>query len=304
MNIWQLKTFCAVVEKKSFTKAADAVRLTQPSISAQIAELEKFYGTQLLVRKGREVTPTEGGKLLYRHARRILRQVDISREALGQLDNLTRGTLIVGASTIPGVYLLPKLLSDFKEQYPEVQVSMSITDSKDIIDRVSEGELELGVVGKKTKDKKLEFISLAEDKIVLIVPPRSNLTKKPFITLNELKKIPVIMREDGSGTRATVQKAMKNKGIRFRDLNVVMELGSTEAAKNGVIAGLGVSFVSRWAIEREIELRSLREVPVEKMDIHRHFYLVTRKRWPLSRATQAFIDSCVSKAIITMDEGQ
>jgi DNA-binding transcriptional LysR family regulator len=304
MNIWQLKTFCAVVEKKSFTKAADVVRLTQPSISAQIAELEKFYGTPLLVRKGREVTPTEGGKLLYRYARRILRQVDISKETLGQLDKLTRGTLIVGASTIPGVYLLPKLLSDFNEQYPEVQISMSITDSKDIIDRVTEGELELGVVGKKTKDNKLEFISLAEDRIVLIVPPRSDLTKQPFIPLNELKKIPVIMREDGSGTRATVRKAMKKVGIRFRDLNVIMELGSTEAAKNGVIAGLGVSFVSRWAIEREIKLGLLQEVPVEKMDIHRHFYIVTRKSWPLSRATQAFIDSCISKAIISMDGDQ
>jgi DNA-binding transcriptional LysR family regulator len=263
--------------------------------------LEKFYGTPLLVRKGREVTPTEGGKLLYRYARRILRQVDISKETLGQLNNLTRGTLIVGASTIPGVYLLPKLLSAFSEQYPEVRVSMSISDSKDIIDKVSEGELELGVVGKKTKDKKLEFISLAEDRIVLIAPPRSDLTKKPFITLSELKKIPVIMREDGSGTRATVRKAMKKMGIRFRDLNIVMELGSTEAAKSGVIAGLGVSFVSRWAIEREIKLRLVREVPVEKMDIHRHFYVVTHKSWPLSRATQAFLDSCISKAIISMD---
>jgi DNA-binding transcriptional LysR family regulator len=300
MNLWQLKTFCAVVEKKSFTKAVDVVRRTQPSISAQIAELEKFYGIQLLVRKGREVTLTEGGRILYRYARRILRLVDKSKETLGQLDSLTRGTLIVGASTIPGVYLLPKLLSDFSEEHPEVQVSMSITDSRDIINRVSEGELELGVVGKKAKDKRLEFRSLAEDRIVLIASPRSKLTKKPLVTLNDLKKESVIMREEGSGTRATVQKVMEEKGVRFRDLNIVMELGSTEAVKSGVIAGLGISFVSQWAIEREKKLKLIREVPVENIEIRRHFHIVTRKSWPVSRATQAFIDSCVSKAIISL----
>ncbi len=300
MNIWQLKTFCTVVEKKSFTKAADVVRLTQPSISAQIAELEKFYGTQLLVRKGREVTLTEAGSILYRYAGRVLRLVDESREALGRLDSLARGALTVGASTIPGVYLLPELLSDFSGRYPEVQVSMSITDSKDVIDRVSEGALELGVVGKRTRDKKLGFTPLAEDRIVLIAPPRSDLAKRSGVKLGELKREPMIMREEGSGTRAAVQKAMKEKGVRLGDLNVVMELGSTEAVKSGVIAGLGVSFVSRLAIEREMKLRLLTEVAVERTDIRRRFYIVTRKGWPVSRAARAFVDLCLSKAIISM----
>lgn len=300
MNLWHLKTFCAVYEKRSFTKATGVVHRTQPSISAQIAELEKYYGTQLFIRRGREVTPTESGETLYQYAQRILTLFEKTKEIMDDLGGLTRGQSVVGGSTIPGTYVLPQLLSEFKREYPEIHVSISISDTKRVLERVLEGQLEIGVVGERIPDKRLGYKSLAEDRIVLIVPSNSPLAKKRYVTFDVLKKEPMIVREDGSGTRGTVQKALEKKGFRWKDQNVAMELGSTEALKNGVVAGLGNAFISTWAIEREKKLRLVSELPVKGLNIQRHFYLVFHKGWPLSRATQVFLDFCLSKAVLSL----
>lgn len=300
MNLWHLRTFCAVYEKRSFTKATDVVHRTQPSISAQIAELEKYYGTQLLIRKGRGVTLTESGKILYRYAQRMLKLADKTRDALDEFGGVIRGDVAVGASTIPGTYILPQLLSDFRHEYPDVRVSLCISDTKEVIELVVDGQVEVGMVGQKIQDTRLEFRSLAEDQIVLVAPSHSHLTKRRSVTVDILKKEPVIVREDGSGTRGTVQKALEKKGFRWKDQNVAMELGSTEAAKNGVVAGLGLSFLSKWAIQREKKLGLINEVPVKGLDIQRHFYLLFHKRWPFSRAAKVFIDFCSSKGTISL----
>ena len=300
MNLWNLKTFCVVYDKRSFTKATSVVHRTQPSISTQIAELEKYYGTQLFIRKGREITPTESGEILYQYAQRILKLADKTKDALDEFGGLMRGDVAIGASTIPGTYILAELLSDFKREYPEVRVSISISDTKEVIERVLDGQLEIGVVGEKIRDKRLEFKPLAEDQIVLVAPSSSPLAEKRYVTLDVLKKEPVIVREGGSGTRGTVQKAMEKKGFAWKDQNVTMELGSTEAVKNGVVAGLGLSFLSKWSIQREKKLGLISEVPVKGLDIQRHFYLVFHKGWPLSRASHVFLDFCSSKAIISL----
>ena len=300
MNLWNLRTFCVAYEKRSFTKATSVVHRTQPSISPQIAELEKYYGTQLFIRRGREVTPTESGEILYQHAQRILKLADKTKDALDDFGGLMRGDVAVGASTIPGTYIFPELLSDFKAEYPEVRVSIFISDTKEVIERILEGQLEIGMVGEKIPDKRLNFKPLADDNIVLVVPSNSHLAKKRFVTLDILKKEPVIVREEGSGTRGTVQKALEKKGFKWRNQNVAMELGSTEAVKNGVVAGLGISFLSTWAIQREKKLGLISEVPVKGLDIQRHFYLVFHKGWPLSRATQLLLEFCSSKAVISM----
>jgi DNA-binding transcriptional LysR family regulator len=300
MNLWHLKTFCAVYEKRSFTKATGVVHRTQPSISAQIAELEKYYGTQLFIRKGREVTATESGETLYRYAQRILRLSEKTKETIDNLGGLTRGHVVVGGSTIPGTYILPKLLSDFKKEYPEIHISISISDTKNIIERVLDGQLEIGVVGEKISDKRLDFKPLAEDRIVFIVSSNSHLAKKRFVTFDVLQNEPIIVRENGSGTRGTVQKALEKKGFGWRDQNVTLEFGSTEAVKNGVVAGLGNAFVSTWSIEREKRLHIISELPVKGLEIRRHFYLVLHKGWPLSRASQVFSDFCASKAVLSI----
>ena len=300
MNLWNLKTFCAVYEKRSFTKATGVVHRTQPSISAQIAELEKFYGTQLFIRRGREVTPTESGEILYQYAQRLLKLADKTKEALDEFGGVMRGDVAVGASTIPGTYIVPELLSDFRREYPEIRVSVDISDTREVIERVLEGQLEIGMAGEKIQDKRLNFKPLAEDNIVLVVPSHSPLAKKRFVALDVLKKEPVIIREEGSGTRGTVQKVLEKKGFKWKDLNVAMELGSTEAVKNGVVASLGISFLSEWSIQREKTLGLISQVPLKGVDIDRHFHLVFHRGWPLSRAAQVFLDFCLSKAILSM----
>ncbi len=294
IELQNLRTFCAVADKKSFTKAGELVYRTQSTISSQISALEKFYDTTLFDRSQREVMLTESGKILYTYAKRILKLVDESKDKVNELNDDVKGHLIIGASTIPGTYILPRVLNNFKQQYPDVNVSVRISNSKDIITKILEHRLEIGVVGEKIKDKKLEYIELAKDKIVLAVNFRHPWVIKKNITLKELKTGKFIWREEGSGTRDTIEKTLKNKGIK--GLNIVMELGSTEAVKQGVETGLGISFLSEWAIKGKGILQyvsTLRKVNVKldsgNLNISRCFYMVFLKAGTKSRAVQSFI---------------
>ena len=284
IELAQLKTFCAVVEERSFTRAGDTVHRTQSTVSAQIALLEKAYGQLLLDRGSKGIRLTESGKVVYDYAKRILRLVRESRERVDESEHAVRGDLIIGASTIPGTYILPKILGALKKKWPEVNISVRISNSKDIIGKILEGSLEIGAVGKKTKDRRLIYNSLARDRIVLIVPAGHRLARRTNVTLDEIRKEPFVFREGGSGTRTAVERALKNKGIRR--LNVSIELGSTEAVKEGVRAGLGVSFVSGWAVGRN----SLHQVNVKGLDIVRDFYTVFARGGVKRRAARAFMD--------------
>ena len=284
IELQQLRSFCAVAQKKSFTKAEEIVHRTQPTISGQISALEKAYGTTLFNRSGREIVLTESGKILYDYAKRILELVDKSKDKVNELKRLVRGDLIIGASTIPGTYILPKIFEDFKKKYPEVNVSLQISNSEDVIYKILEHILEIGAVGEKIEDKRLEYMHLARERIVLIVPPHHRWAKKTSVTIDDLRKEPFIYREKKSGTRANVEVALRNKGIK--KLNVAIELGSTEAVKEGVKAGLGVSFIS----ERAVKDGLLKKVKVKNLDIIRDFYIVFLKIGVKSRAMEAFID--------------
>ncbi|MCK4307704.1 LysR family transcriptional regulator, partial [candidate division WOR-3 bacterium] len=161
IELQNLRTFCAVAEKKSFTKAGELVYRTQSTISSQISELEKLYDTTLFDRSQREIALTESGEILYHYAKRILKLVDESRDKIDELKDVVKGNLIIGASTIPGTYILPGVLNGFKQKYPDVNVSVQISNSKDIITKILEHRLEVGAVGEKVEDKRLEYIELA-----------------------------------------------------------------------------------------------------------------------------------------------
>lgn len=279
-----LSTFCAVVERGSFTKASELVYRTQPTVSSQISALEKYYGVTLFDRSQREIVLTEEGSILYSYAKKILKLVDESRDKLDDFKSVVRGNLVIGASTIPGTYILPTILSKFKQKYPAVQVAVQISNSKSVITKILERELEVGAVGEKTKDVRLRYVELAKDRIVLVVPLNHPWVKKESIFLDNLLEVPIIYREEGSGTRSTVEKVLRAKGVK--GLKIVMELGSTESVKEGVKAGLGVSFVSEWAIKDS----SLKEVKVRGLDIVRNFYIVFLKKGPKSRTSQSFIE--------------
>jgi DNA-binding transcriptional LysR family regulator len=284
IELQQLRTFCAVVEKKSFTIAGELVGRTQSTISGQISSLEKLYDTALLDRSGREIMVTESGRILYDHAKRILELMDKSREEINGLRKVVKGDLIIGASTIPGTYILPGIIGDFKKRYPEVSVSLRISNSKNVINGILDHTLAVGAVGEKKEDERVEYLELARDRIVLVVPLSHKLASASSVDLNDLKNEKFISREIGSATRATVEAALKRQGITQLDFTV--ELGSTEAVKEGVKAGLGISFVS----ERAVKDDSLVRVEVRKLDIHRHFYVIRLSKGPSSRAAQALVD--------------
>jgi DNA-binding transcriptional LysR family regulator len=289
MELNQLRVFCAVVENKSFSRAGEAVHLSQPTVSLQINSLERQLGARLLDRQGRDVTTTRVGAVFYHHARRILQAVNEAEQTIEQLKGLMKGRLAIGASTIPGEYILPSLLADFKGKYPGIDINLVIADTKEIVEKVMGSEVEIGVVGTREKSDKLVFNSFTTEKLVLIAPVNCSWFKGEAITLEELKEVPFILRESGSGTRATVKQKLHEAGIREEDLNVVMMLGSTAAVKRAVESGAGVSLISERAIEKEIRLGLVRKIPIKNVNLDREFFIVYRRGRSLSPATKALL---------------
>lgn len=289
MELNQLKVFCAVVEHKSFSRASEAVFLSQPTVSFQINSLEQELETRLLDRRGREVTITRSGEVLYRYARNILQLADEAEQAIQELKGLMKGALTIGASTIPGEYILPGLLADFKGKYPSIDINLVIGDTKGIINKVIDNEVEIGVVGTKEKSGKLVFQNFATDKLVLIAPADCTWFKDEMVTIEELKGVPFILRETGSGTRATIRKKLHEVGIKEEDFTRVMTLGSTAAVKRAVESGAGVSLISEKAIENELKLGTIKTVPIKDLGLDRDFFIVYRRHKSHSPATKALL---------------
>ncbi len=286
MDIRTLEIFTRLVENKSFSQTAEELHLTQPTVSFQIRSLEKHYRVKLFERTTRELFLTAQGKILFTYARKI---IDLNRqaaEAMNEVDGLKRGELVLGASTIPGEYLLPKKLKSFQRKFPKIHISLRIADTEEIVEKVLDKNLDLGIVGSRIKHRDLIFNELLEDEIVLIVPREWKKIKN--FTLEDLKKSPLLIREKGSGTRKTILEALKKENIYPEDLNLIMELGSTEAIKQAVETGLGISFVSRWAVEKEIKLKKLKISGISGFSIRRYFYLVSSRKHILSKIALLF----------------
>jgi DNA-binding transcriptional LysR family regulator len=289
MELNQLKAFCAVVEKRSFSRAGEVVFLSQPTVSLQISSLEQELGTQLLDRRAREITVTKTGETLYQYAKRIMRLINEAEQAIEQLKGLMKGTLTLGASTIPGEYLLPSLLAEFKGLHPAIDIDLQISDTQGVITKVLAHEVEIGFVGTRDKSDKLVFKSLATDKLVLIASADSTWLHQDSLSVEQFRGIPFILRESGSGTRITVKQKLLEKSITEEELNVVMRLGSTAAVKRAVESGLGVSFVSEKAIENEIRLGTLKTIPVKDLELDREFFIVYSGKKSHSPAAQALL---------------
>lgn len=290
MDLKQLEIFAKIVELKSFSKAADGVYLTQPTVSGHIQTLEEELGIKLLDRLGREVVPTKAGKLLYDYAKRMVALRDDARQALDQFMGKMRGEVIVGGSTIPGEYLLPAIIGRFRNKYPEVTVVLKIGDTAEIINKVLDGDCEVGVVGSKVDDKRLEYNEFLKDELILISSPEYPLPKKGAITAKELGSIPFVTRERGSGSRMTIEKRLLEMDIDPSCINVVGEMGSTEAVKQAVKAGLGVSFVSSMAVTEELRYKTLKAVPFKGKRFLRSFYIVSHHGRSMSTIGQAFLE--------------
>ncbi|HAG50931.1 MAG TPA: LysR family transcriptional regulator [Deltaproteobacteria bacterium] len=289
MELRYLEIFCKVVELKSFSKAADELFLTQPTISNHIKALEDEVGIQLLDRLGRNVLPTKAGEVLYKYAREIVRLKSNAIQELNEFMGNVKGSLIIGGSTIPGEYILPEYIARFKKGYPNIAVTLRLGDTQDIINLLIDGNIEMGIVGSRTDDKRIDRREFLNDELILVASPKHLKNYKKQMDIKDLRKLPFIIREKGSGSRKTLEETLKDVGINVEDLNIAAEVGSTEAVKQSVRAGIGVSFLSRIAVKDEIPNKTLVEISIKHLDISRHFYIVTNNTRALSPICQAFI---------------
>lgn len=284
-----LEIFCRIVELKSFTKAAKKVFLAQASVSERMSNLEEQVGIRLLDRIPKGVELTSAGRLFYGYAKEILRlKTELVRE-LKDFVGIKAGTLEVGGSTVPGEYILPSMIRGFVEKYPLVEISLLISDSMDIRERVVSGLLELGVVGAVDEGVSLEYIPMWKDELVLAVAKGHALFGREEATVKEVLKETFVLRERGSGTLSFWERSLKAAGIDpERDLRVVARLGSTTSVKEAVKSGLGVSIISRRAILKEVEAGDLWATKVQGLKLIRSFYLICDKRRTLSPIARAF----------------
>lgn len=294
MDLWQLKIFCKVVELKSFSKAGEVVRLSQPTVSSHIKDLEVHFGTQLLDRLPRNVFPTKAGELLYGYAQRLLSLNEDTENAMAEFSGKIKGRIIVGGSTIPGGYLLPRIIGLFSSKYPDVRISLIIGDTTEILDKTLAGNIEVSVVGALSKDKKnLRQIKVARDEMVLVIPADHKWAQKKRINLQQLLKEPFIIREAGSGTLKSIEGALTKNNLTANDFNIIAEMGSTEAIRQAIKNKLGISILSSIAVSEECRSGTLKAIGIEGLDLNRSFYLTTHTQRSLSPICRALIDTII-----------
>jgi DNA-binding transcriptional LysR family regulator len=289
MDTRQLAAFCVVVERKSFSQAAERLGVTQPAVSLQVRSLEKRLGRRLLDRSGRRVEPTEAGLALYRGAQRLLA---LEGQLLEELETGEEGelggTLEVGASTGPGSTVVPVLLCEFQRANPGVAISLAISDTQTVVDRVADRELELGVVGAARRHRGVTFEPFFRDEVVLACPPDHRFAGRT-IPLGELQEEPLIVMQEGAGVRQVIEDELRRAGTRLRDLEPRLELGLQESARSAVAAGYGVTFISRAAIEADLAAGTLAVARVKGLDPARQISLVRSTGRSPTRAAEAFV---------------
>jgi DNA-binding transcriptional LysR family regulator len=286
-----------VVELKSFTKAADAVLLSQPTISEHIRQLEESLGEKLLDRLGRQALPTPVGKILYRYARRIIQLRDEALQTIAEFRGTPAGKLTIGASTIPGAYILPTLIERFKALYPAVRLTVKIAGTGFISRDLANGDIELAIIGAPSKDQDLDCQERFSDELVLAVPPGHPLTHSPATAVDELSQYPFLLREEGSGTRFVMSEMLRAHGFDPEKLNIVAEMGSTEAIRQGIKARLGISILSSLAIAEDLHNGTLVKVSLAGISMVRPLYLVQRKNRQHSPIALAFLDFLLKKDV-------
>ena len=289
MDLWQLKIFCKVVELKSFSKAGEAVHLSQPTVSSHIKELEGHFGTRLVDRLSRRVLPTKAGELLYDYAQQLVALRDRTEAVMAEFSGKMKGRLSIGGSTIPGGYLLPRIIGLFSKRYPEVRISLKVGDTSEILSMVATGRIEAGVVGAKSSDKLLQQVPMALDEMCLVVPSDHIWAQRQTIKFKELLGEPFIVRELGSGTLRSIEQQLQKKGYTVSDLNIVAEMGSTEAVRQAIKNKVGLSILSAIAVADDIQTGLLKAISIEGLNLKRSFYLTTHKQRTPSPLSTTFI---------------
>jgi LysR family transcriptional regulator, low CO2-responsive transcriptional regulator len=283
-----LETFSKAAELSSFTAAAKALGLTQAAVSQRIQALERTLDVPLFRRSAGRVLLTRAGQRLYDYAERILAlHQEARQEIAGQRPSIS-GDLSLGASTIPGEHLLPALLSIFHECFPGIQVKAEISDSLKVLSQVERGQVSLGLVGRKTDSPHVEFRHFATDRMVLVVTSKHGWSRRKRVSVQQLCKQPLVLREAGSGLRHCFEKELGRLGLSLRDLKIALELGSNEAVKEAVVQGLGVAVLSSYAVRKELKAGQLLALKVTDLHCDREMFVVWDRRRVLSAPARTF----------------
>ncbi|MBI1987051.1 MAG: LysR family transcriptional regulator [Nitrospinae bacterium] len=287
MTLHQLRIFRAVAHHLNFTRAAQELHLSQPSASMQIQQLEEELGTPLFEKVGKRVNLSEAGRVLEGYVHRVMALLEEAREAIGELKGLKRGHLHVGASTTPGIYLLPRIMGAFKARYPGIEVFLEIANTRQVAEKILRNEIDLGFVGGELEAKgEVKAELYLTDELILVAAPGHPLAGRGEVRPEELSGEGFILREPGSATRELALKALEGK----IEVKTAMELGNPEAVKQTVAAGLGVSFVSRFSVLSEIAEGKLVVVPVRGLSFKRPLFILShRDKRPLP-LVEAFLE--------------
>jgi DNA-binding transcriptional LysR family regulator len=289
MDTRQLAAFCTVVERRSFSQAAERLGVTQPAVSLQVRALEKRLGAQLLDRSGRRVEPTEAGWRLYRGAQRMLALEDqLVSELAATAEGDLSGELVLGASTGPAAIVVPVVLCEFQRAHQGVRVFLTVSDTHTVIERVAARELELGIVGASRRHRGVRFEPFFSDQVILACPPGHRFAGRT-VTLDELREETLILMQEGAGVRQILEDSLRRLGVRLRDLDVRLELGLQESVRRAVEAGYGVTFISRTAIESDLEAGTLAEARVEGLEATREISLASAAGRARTRVADAFL---------------
>lgn len=292
INLHQLKIFHTVACSKSFSRAAAELLISQPSVSIQVGELERQFGVELFEQIGKSVRLTEAGRILDDYAGRILGLIEETRRAIDEVKGLHRGRLLIGATPTPGTYLLPGLLGQLKKQHPHLEIALTIAGTRKIQEMVLKHELHVGVVGWKVTFPDLTAVPMVTDELVLVVAPTHRFAELPAVTMSDLSGEPLILRERGSGTREALDDALHRAGVH---ITPVLELDGAEMVKQAVAANLGISILSRHAVDLEVASGRLRIIPIRGLRIERIISVVSHRDRRLPRVAEAFIKMVTPK---------
>jgi len=292
MDIHHLRIFVAIYNKRSFSLASRELDISQPTISEHIKNFEAELGTPLFDRLPRTIIPTKAAETIYPGAVHILEEAETILDAVRSSSDKVSGLLKIGSSTIPGTYIIPRLAGVFRKKYPEVNFEVVIGDSQNITNMILNHEIVMGITGAINRNPSLNYTTFATDSLVLAAPP--DYIQQNRATKDKLAEIPLVMREEGSGTRKATAEQLSQHGVKVQDLNIVGILGSTSAVKEAVISGLGASIFSKLSIEKELNSGELKEIKIHGLEMKRSFYTVTHKRRQLSPPYSQFMDALLS----------
>ena len=296
LTLRQLKVFESVARHLNYTRAAEELFLTQPAVSMQVKQLEQQLGVALFEQLGKRIHLTEAGREVHAYTRAIAQQLDELEAVLNRIKGLSGGRLRISVATTAN-YFIPTLLGTFSRRYPDVTVSLDVTNRETLLRQLSENTVDLVIMGQPPAELDVEAQVFMENPLVVVAPPDHPLARQKKISLARLQDETFLVRESGSGTRIAMERFFAERGMR---LKTGMEVGSNEAIKQSVQAGLGLGLLSHATLEQELKLKRLVVLDVADFPIERHWYVVHRKGKRLSAAAEAFKQFMLEEAAVRL----